>query len=292
MQIIRPYTITESVVTSDVAITETLWTAGTYTAGDQRYYGIILYEAISTTTDRPDIGAALATPTWLNIGNINKFKMFDGKTDSPTTDTTEMVVSVELAGIVNAVACLNLLGQTIKVDVIDSVDGNVYSETKTLIEDLVVTNWYQYFFEPYSLKPDIVFLDLPAYPAAEVKLTLTGSGAIEFGEAVLGQLVNIGTSVFGTSVGINDYSRKDTDDFGNFIITERRYSKKADFDVVIEPIDVTKAQLTLASLRATPAVYVGTEEYQSTIIYGFYSGFNIILSNYAIAEATITIEGL
>ena len=52
-------------------------------------------------------------------------------------------------------------------------------------------------------------------------------------------------------------------------------------------------QNTLANFRATPIVYIGSEdEAFATIVYGFYRRFDITLEGPAYSFAAIEVEGL
>jgi hypothetical protein len=97
MKIVTPQPITSATLTaSNVAITETLWTAGTYTLGQERYVGTRLYRVIvASTTDNPTVGVTLTPPSWQDIGAINRFKMFDDVISTQTTRTGTIVVTVD-----------------------------------------------------------------------------------------------------------------------------------------------------------------------------------------------------
>jgi hypothetical protein len=301
MQIIKPETVTNAYLTSNVAITETLWTAGTYTIGQQRYYqpsGAVfpyLYEVtVASTTDRPDLGAALTpTPSWKNIGAINKWKMFDGKANAQTTKATPLDVTVQMPYVINSLSVLNVEAATLQVTVTDSIEGQVYNRQMSLLDNSAVTDWYTFFFLPYTQLFDVVLNDLPAYSNAAIRLQLTSaSGDVKCGEFALGNIRTVGETSFGSSVGILDFSKKQADEQGNFYIEQRTYSKRGTFDVTIDTSAVDTTHRFMTSLRAVPCVFVGSENFGSTIIYGFFRDFDIIISNPALSTLSMSIEGL
>jgi len=162
-----------------------------------------------------------------------------------------------------------------------------------MIDNSNVMSWYDFFWQPYDRKSDITFTDLPAYSDMTINVYVENNELdTSVGELVVGQLYRIGDAQYGTSVGIVDYSRKETDDFGNYVIIERRFTKKAEYDVKINPSAVSSVQRTLADYRVTPVVWIGDEEMQETIVYGYYKSFDITLASMAWADATITVEGL
>jgi len=88
------------------------------------------------------------------------------------------------------------------------------------------------------------------------------------------------------------YSRKDTDDFGNFFIVERAYSKRAEFDLRLDTARVATVQRLLASLRTRPVVWIGEASYEATLVFGFFKDFSISISGPSISDGTLTVEGL
>ena len=101
----------------------------------------------------------------------------------------------------------------------------------------------------------------------------------------------IGGVQYGASVGITDYSVKSQDAFGNYVITQRAFSKRATFNVMVENGLIDELQTLLADLRATPAIYVGSDGYVSTMIYGFYKDFSTVISYPTLSVLSIELEG-
>lgn len=296
MKIVTPQPITPATLTaSNVAITETLWTAGTYATGIERYEGTILYKVIASpsTTDQPSVGAAKAVPTWQILGAINRYKMFDNVISTQSTRTGTIVVTVDPGQIINAAAFFGLAGNTINVVLTDPVEGVVYNQTKTLQDNTLIVDWYAYFFELVSPLTDAVFTDLPSYLNATITVTINaGAATAACGEMVIGRQAILGVANFNTSVSIQDYSIKTTDAFGNTIVEERRFSKRADYDVTVETSRVATVQKLLADIRTTPTVFIGEDNRSETVVYGFYKQFNIVISTPSISDCSIEVEGL
>ena len=295
MIIVQPVPVTSAMVTaSNVTITDTLWTAGTYTLNTQRYVGTRLYKVIvASTTDNPTVGVTLTPPSWQDIGAINRFKMFDQVVNTQTTRTGLIDVNVLPGTIINALAMFDLDGVSTTITMTDPVEGVVFNETKSLQDNTIIIDWYSYFFESITTRSDVVFLGLPAYGSATIRIQVNaGASTAAIGEVVIGKQRNLGVTNFGTSVSILDYSRKETDEFGNTVVETRPFSKRADFDVTVETGSVAAVQKALASIRTTPTVFIGDEDRAETIVYGFYRGFNIIISTPSISDCSIEVEGL
>lgn len=296
MRIVTPQPITEAILTSTNVLENDYpaWVAGTYTLGTRRIWQHKIWEVIiASTTSQPDTGAAATPPEWQLISATNRYKMFDGVISTQTSRTGTIAVTVTPGDIVNAVAFFGLAGNTINVTMTDPVEGTVYNQTKSLQDNTLISDWYTYFFESVYQKTDAVFADLPSYLNAVITVTVNaGAATASCGEMVMGRQRTLGLSNFGTSVSIQDYSRKTTDDFGNVVIEQRAFTKRADYDVTVETSRVSVVQKALADIRTTPTVFIGEEDRPETVVYGFYRSFNIIISTPTLSDCSLEVEGL
>lgn len=298
MIIIKPVTVTPSNLTSsNVAETDfPAWTAGTYTLGTRRIYEHKIYEVIATsTTDRPDIGAAALSPTWLFVSATNRFKMFDISVGSGTSNASTIDVRITPAVVCNSVVLFEVDGSSAQLIVRDAGSTIVYNQTISLADFSAVNSYFNYFFSPVEETgaSEVAFLNIPNYSGASFQLIVdAGGGVAQCGEMIIGQKTALAVTNFGTSVGIKDYSVKNIDDFGNVSIIQRAYSKRADYDVTVETTDVSAFTRFLASVRTTPVVYIGDEARSETIVLGYYRDFSIVLSGPSISECSLSVEGL
>lgn len=169
----------------------------------------------------------------------------------------------------------------------------LYSRIYSLSTQLNVSNWYSYFFEPYQNRSEFVDLGLPLYGGMELTAILKNIGTyVHIGGLVTGITKDIGGTQIGASVGITDYSVKSADEFGNSTITERAYSKRGTFTVKFYANETDSVQLYLAGIRATPSIFIGSDIYDSTIIYGFYKDFSVVIAEPNVSICNIEVEGL
>ena len=301
MQIVQPKEITDSILTSDVAITEALWTSGTYNEGDKRYvtttgYEYDYFECLSTTTDDPVTGFLKETPTWKRLGKINKWKMFDKRQGTQTVNEDEINIYLEPSGIIDSLAILNTACEYIDVTITDTEEGVVYEEIFQMIDNSGVFNWYTYFFEEYVTKTDLTILDLPSFSdtTINVKFYYSSLGSdVSVGELLIGNKKFIGFTQLATNIGIDDFSRKEYNPaLDYFEIEERSYVKRANFDVQLETADITRVQRLLAEVRSSPTLYIGDEQQGALILYGFYRNFDIVFSSPSLSSCSIEVEGL
>ncbi len=101
----------------------------------------------------------------------------------------------------------------------------------------------------------------------------------------------IGACAYGTETGIVDYSRKERDTFGNITLIERGYSDVVRYKVEIATEDSGYVRDTLASLRAVPARYTGSNFLSVVNIIGYLQSFSITLDDYNTSSLTLEVEG-
>jgi hypothetical protein len=296
MKIIPPITITPALLTStNVAITETAWTAGTYTTGTRRYVGTDLYEVLASpsTAQSPADGVLANPPTWILVGKINRFKMFDFRIGDATTNSGTIEVEISPGQIVNAIAAFEVYARTVYVTITDPIDGVVYSKTIKLLDNSEVLDWYSYFFSPIRRETEFILTDLPSYSTAVLSVTFDAEGAeARVGEFVAGAQRTLGVSLIDVSIGIEDFSRKERDEFGNILVVERRFAKTMDLGVFFENNRVSQSLQILAENRAKPAVYIADEGKLETLIFGFYRNFSVLRTGPITSEMSIEIEGI
>lgn len=299
MDIIRPVVVTDAVLdSSNVPENDYAeWNVATaYTVGNR----VILlsthriYEAVGSST-----GVNPATDdgtNWLNIGATNRWKAFDQKIGDPVTQVDSISYTLtDVNSTPTGVALFGLKGVTATVTVIDSVEGEVYSQTNSLLDSDEIFDWFSYFFEEITYVTTTLFTGIPPYRGSTVSVTVTedtGETA-QLGQLVFGYVTDLGVTTYGTAISIQDFSRKETDAFGNFIVVERAFANLVDFDVRLPTQTAGRVRRILAEYRATPIVYVGNENSSfGTIVYGFYRNFDITLDTPSLSFAAIEVEGL
>ena len=299
MRLIKPVEITPAkLVSSNVPETDfAAWVSTTaYDIDTKVIWNHRIYQALAAVPAGVKPGEEMIDKDhpakWLDLGSTNRWRMFDNKVESLTTNPGTIEVTIKPGAVVNSLALFNLKGKSVTVSMVDALEGEVYRKEISLV-DAGVTNWYDWFFEPIGIRTDVVVLDMPAYGSANIVLTIdAGAEVAAVGHVVIGAVKQIGTALYGSSVGINDYSRKSTDDFGNTVVIQRSFSNRAEFDVSLDTSEVTRVLRLLADLRATPVVWIGEESYEATILFGFYKDFQIVFSGPTVSDCSITVEGV
>jgi hypothetical protein len=238
------------------------------------------------------------TAWWLKIGSTNTWKVFDAKVGSQTERTGSIYYELDVGEIVEGIAFFNLDAISIDIVLTDPTEGEVYNETIDLISTSNVFDGYSYCFAPFLVTKATTKTDIPPYGQATLEITINVESDTETakcGEIVLGRVRNFGSTEFGAGFEIIDYSRKDVDDFGNFSVVKRAFSKRIPMDVVIDNAVIAYLKQTLEDFRATPVVCVPTEATDLAgpfITYGYYRTAKTVVPYPNHSILTIEWEGL
>jgi hypothetical protein len=298
MKVIKPVTVTPAMILSTNA-TEAYanWSAVTSYSKDAIVDYLTHYYISLENTNLNNIPDAVGSTSWAFVGPDNKHAMFDGQISTQTTKATSPLTVTIGAGIVNSVALLGLTGQSVTIVMRDGgASPPVYSRTIDL-EGSIILDWYMYFFEPFEQLSEVVLTDLPPYSGGQITMTLSSGGNVAIGEMLVGTVYALGEKALehGATIGIIDYSRKDTDpDTGLTTFVQRAYSKRMSGQFLIENGSISGVQKILSSIRSIPSVFIGSEDtdYSALIVYGFYRDFSIDIAYPTHSFCRIEVEGL
>lgn len=307
MKVLKPAIIDESRLASSTAPVafgdEQEWDDATpYKVGDECYVSATRrrYRAAIDNTNRspvvdtsPDKDPAIPA-AWADIGPMNQWAMFDDVVGTATVGEAPLTVAMR-PGSTTGIALMEVQGRAVSVVMKDLPTGvHVYERTVDL-DGTIVESFYDWFFEEFDMLTDVVLTDLPGqFASCELTVTVQATTEAAIGVCKPGVTTEIGDARHGARVGITDFSSKTTNRFGQTAVVERAYSKRASLSLVTEKHRFNKIFRTLASLRATPCVYIGTEKpgYEPLFIYGFFRDFSIDVAYSEHHLCSIEVEGL
>jgi hypothetical protein len=107
-----------------------------------------------------------------------------------------------------------------------------------------------------------------------------------------GEVIALGKTETSPTIGITDYSRRVTDDFGVTTVVERGFARRMSVRIAVPFDQVDALQQRLAALRATPALWIADERFASLSVRGFYKDFALDLAVPPVSYCTLTVEGL
>ena len=297
LTVVKPASITDAVlINTDVAEADyPVWSASTTYAVGSRVILVSthkIYESLQNTN--LNNSPATATAFWNEVTPTNRWKLFDLSNSTQTTKSGSMFYELKTGSAVNAVSALNLSGvQSIRIRLTDPVFGLLYDKTTSLTSIPSESSWYAWFFSERIERVQHVALDLPSYPNATVRVDLTGTSTMAIGVLMIGQQKVVSEEIrFGMRMGIRDYSRKEKNEWGDVVLVERAFSKTRSFPVQLRNDDLDRVDALLASLRAKPCLWVGSDSFSSMTVFGYPSNFEIVVAYARFSDCTIDIEGL
>ncbi|MNQ93708.1 hypothetical protein D3C85_1091890 [compost metagenome] len=263
-----------------------------YPLGSQVLYDSIIYECVQAPNKghQPDQSPLY----WAAAGPTNKWLMFDSEVSTQTVAPSPLAVVVK-PGITNSLALLELGGSHLSVVGRDGLAGPIIYEHSLQLEGSIVSNWFEYFFEPFIPLSEVVLTDIPAYGSLHLEVTISAPGAdAACGAMICGSAYEVGEVEYGGTAGIIDYSRKETSATGVTTFRRRRFSRRMSHRLWVDSARFNAVYRLLSGLRATPCVWIGTgaEGYGPLTIFGFYRDFSLEIAYPLVSYCSLEIEGL
>ena len=297
MKVIKPTTMLPTMlISTDAVETYADWNAATnYAVGAKvvRTTTNRIYERVvaGTTSTVPELDLV----NWLDYSPTNKWAMFDEQTATLTKATSSLTVTVA-TGIIDSVALVGVSATKVELTLRDGLGGTVVWSSSMGLSGGTVTDWYQYFFfDPLVSRTQAIFHGIPPYASGHLTMVLTGGGEISLGNLVFGTSKEIGGLEYGCTASITDYSVKETDSFGVTKFVKRGFTKRLTGRLIIDNTQLNRIHRTLADLRATPCVWIGSDlpEFdESLVVFGFYKDFTISIPYKNNSYCSLEVEGL
>lgn len=255
----------------------------------------MIYECILGYTSGSPATAPNLDPThWIVVSATNRWKVFDTVNSSQTVQASSMSYTIEFGESISTVGVLNLTNATsVRVRLVDPTYGTVYDTEVDVSSVVSSSGWWEWFFGLRSAPVDCVFTDLPSYPAADLIVDIEGGSTLAVGVILAGQAVPLGEGInYGAQVGIQDYSRIQENEFGDTVLVQRAFAKRATFTIAVRESEIDAVVAFLASVRATPCLWIGSPQYSSTFVFGFYQDMTGTIAYVTHSELSLQLRGL
>lgn len=232
---------------------------------------------------------------WIDAGASNRWQAFDGKIGTRTAKANSLYYRFA-PGV--AVSCAAVFGlkdaQAVRWRLIDPVEGTVFDETQDVGPvPRVADPWEWVYGVWWPGRSKALRFDLTAYPGAELRLDITGGAGLAVGTVLFGQVVAFGDGVrYGLRLGIKDYGVKVTDQWGNLDMQEGDFSEENGFDLEFANDELDALNEYLASVRSRKCLFVASDQWNSTMLYGKYNRYEIVISFATTSVCAFDIEGL
>ena len=295
-RVITPIVITDAMLTSssipEPDAGESVWSnASTYALGDRRYLSSnhTMYESLqSDNTNHNPLDDPQGDPDnppvwWLDIGRTNRWQMFNLLRNDQSIHTSPMVIVLTPGVRIDSLGLFGIVADGVNITVDLGVD-EVYSYTENL-NQRDVFNWFDYYFEPFSLKQNTAVFDIPPYSTGVITITLSSNtGSCSLGSLVLGKQSNIGDVQYEAQSDVMNFSRIDRAFDGTALLKQRRSIPKTIQRVFAEKTKTNAIRRLRTNLNAVPAVWAGLDQtdddyFEALLILGVYKKFAINLSS-------------
>lgn len=231
---------------------------------------------------------------WLRVGATNRWKPFDKSISSQVAMAGLITYKIKPGQAVTSVNAINLRGATsMRVRVVDPVYGVLADEVKMLGRRSVGRGWWSFWFGTKQAPTQALFLSLPGLPSAELEITIEGGANLAVGVLLIGtqRLFSLGVKM-GARVGIQDFSQKSRNEFGDLEMREGNYADRAGFAMLLRANEVDAFKVFLKTVRATPCLWVGSSRYEATTIFGTFKNFEILINYFDYSDAELELESL
>lgn len=298
VRVVRPMTLTDAMlISTDVPETDHAeWNSGTTYALADRVIRASQHKVYESLSNGNVNHAPESSPSqWVEVGPTNRWKMFDASNSTATAQSTTMTYTLRPVGSFNALAALSTTGLiSVRVRVTHPTLGTVYDRTVSVASLPAEPGWWQWFFGTRAAPTSVVLTDLPGIVGSDLIVDFSGTTEMSVGALIFGTTRDVGAygALQGARLGIQDYSRKEANEFGDVVLVQRPYAKRIDLQVMLPASQVDATYVFLASIRATPCLWICSGRFESLVDLAFYKDFEVLFEYEQFSQCALQLEGM
>jgi len=293
---------TTSYLSANFTEDETQWLIGSlFNYTDEIRDGHYIYKYAgadgTNTTDSPAVNSLTITPSWVKIKPTNYYAMIDGETGTQTENAETITISI--TGInYDSFSLLEVVGTTIDIELYDnSTSAVVFEKTFDLQDESSIIDFFTYCFSEFTFTPSIYTDAIPLYTDAKLTITISNAGSIaKCGRLVFGRSSYIGDTGYGANLGIESYSRKVVDEFGNTTLVHRGSVNLDSYEVQVPTQKIPLLKRKAQELDAIPILFVmdesPTSNTENLLNFGYWHSFSMLIPNSVKSSISLTIKGI
>lgn len=231
---------------------------------------------------------------WERVGPVNRMKAFDRSHTTKTRFADSAWFEVQLTEAVNALAMLECDGiRSVRVMMAHPSYGELYDVTVPMYSSPQTSSWYDWAFGERREQSVLYLFDLPTYRGAKVRIEIESASDAGVGVILMGQQKDIGFGVSpGLQMGIRDYSRKETNQWGEEDLKKRAFARERSFKLNCIKEDLDNIDRFLADLRATPVLWLLSNKYERANVYGWFTDYKIQVDYGPYCVLSVQLQGL
>lgn len=291
----------------DVVESHPEWVDGTsISAYDIVVHNKYLWKAV---IDNPVDEPTDKSVQWVKWGISNKYAAIDDKSHTSTTkDGGDIVMSFKWVGY-DSLVIGSAIASDIDIKISAHTDPNFLNPLwQTSINSLArscVTGWYKYFNVDRScpvnhLESDTIdaYIKTPPNLLGNIQITLHQSSVAQLtsvGMVLGGMGYYAGCTMFPVGLGIEDFSKYETDEWGTTKLVKRDNRKKRLFRTWVKKIDILRIEeYVTRNLMGQSLLIVGdeddTSQYNNMLIMGHLDGFDVTMEHYAMQAIEFNVK--
>ncbi len=276
-----------------------------YMFGDEVLYNHYYYKNV-IDNNKGNIPDDNNNTKWLKWRISNRYAQTDLRAKTYTIWNEDTAIDFNDVGLISefenglytVLAFGGVHGASIKVEVISNNDGSIlYEDVQISYNRPNSNNWYNYYFEEFNHEDEQNFIfNIPPFANSYIRTTIEKNSLLtaSVNFMVAGNGIYLGDTLYGLSLGLNDNSDVQKDDFGITTIKKRDASQYMDLDVTIPSIRLQEMKRKTYSLYGEIILIVADEredsKYESLPILGYIEDYSTVLSNSVEIQASYSIK--
>lgn len=235
---------------------------------------------------------------WQKLGATAPYLMLDAFVETQTVGGQGEILNFTVPfNRATAFALLNVEGLTASVTVTDTEEGKFFAHEYGLTRDISGFSLYEYNYSPIDSKINVAATDIPMPILGTLRVAIDpGQGSqAKLGMLVAGMEQALGVTKYDAELGVTDYSKKETDDFGVATLVRRGFASSVSLQLYLRPNRMDYVARVLQGLRATPAVWIGDNRddgAQSLTVYGWLEDWRMVCAGPDEIQLSLEIQGL
>jgi len=282
--------------------------ATTYTFGDIRFEGHYYYRSV--IDGNIGLKPSENPNEWLKWSVSNRYAQIDLRS-STATEWNASTATVPADGAListfenrsyDTLSFGGIDAERIEIDIFDASGGFVVSYTSTVYPRPNSNNWWGYYFDLFdttiatgiSTDASLIFR-MPSIQGGHIETrVIARDGTAKVGYMIGGNEIYVGDSLFGVSLGIEDNSQIEKDDFGVTRITKRAANTFMDIDVIFPSMQVKMMERKALSVTGQVCLFIGDEaqysKYEHLTNLGYIESYTTVLSNPTMTTASYSVK--
>jgi len=295
MRIIEPTPVTPEMLTSTNIPEDDypVWSGATaYVVKDRVIRQNGIWECVQAHTGQDPLTDAQSI-YWVRLGATNRWRAFDERLGGVTQGGATIEYDITLARTSNALAFFGLDAESVDITVTIPGPVVIYDETINLTTRDLVGNMWEYVFNEFRFKSDLVLRTVPLPAGGVLSISINGGVAAQVAEIIIGRDQPIGETLVDTGLGIVDYSKKDRDEWGGVFIIPRPVTRTVSFRFSISTEGAARVQQIMQRVASKTCVFyaIDSEDNFGTTVVGILRDYDLTLTT-GISFGLLEVESL